>query len=162
MQDAGLLQPHEGKHDGIPVCTARSDRPCARRFGNGLARIATLASLSDGVYAALSASYTYDPNDRLKTVARSGDIQSLAGDKSGNRTSHGRAGVTQTYSTAAPSNRLASLAGGTARTLTYSALGNLSQDARSDGTRKYIYEGLNWLSERIWAAPSRARTPAIR
>ncbi|MBK6864798.1 MAG: RHS domain-containing protein [Ideonella sp.] len=95
----------------------------------------------------MNASYTYDANDRLKTVTRSADNQSLAWDKTGNRTSHSRAGVTQTYSTAATSNRLASLAGGSARTLTYSALGNLSQDARSDGTRKYTYDSLNRLSQ---------------
>ncbi|MBK6865534.1 MAG: RHS domain-containing protein [Ideonella sp.] len=161
-----------------PECSAPATT-APRLFGNGLARLATLdtgarvarlaspgvhdlnfdytatdtvASLSDSVYAALSASYTYDANDRLKTVTRSGDNQSLAWDKTGNRTSHSRAGVTQAYSTAAASNRLASLAGGTARTLTYSALGNLSQDARSDGTRKYTYDSLNRLSEVVLGA----------
>ncbi|MBE2241344.1 MAG: hypothetical protein IAE86_01190, partial [Burkholderiaceae bacterium] len=113
-----------------------TDRPFARRLGNGLERMVTLDYdgrihtltsagvhdalldydstdtldlLTDYIVPALGASFTYDATDRLKTVSRSGDAQSFAWDKVGNRTSHSRAGASNTYASAGNSNRLASI-----------------------------------------------------
>jgi hypothetical protein len=90
-----------------------TDRLHAWKFGNGLPRLVsldtdgritqlasttahslnygytssanTIEAITDNVYGVQSESIGYDQNDRVKTVTRSGDNQSIGWDTSGNR-----------------------------------------------------------------------------
>ena len=150
-----------------------TERPYARRLGNGLVRMVTLDTdarisnlsspsvhnvsfgyastdtlswLTDGIVPALNASFTYDSVDRLKSVTRSGDAQSFVWDKAGNRTSHARAGATNSYTSASGSNRLASIGGAQPRSFVYDANGNMQSDARTGQTLVYAYDAMNRLA----------------
>ncbi len=149
-----------------------TERLYAWRWGNGRARMATLdadgrvtqlaspgmhslsygyyntdtiSSITDNVYPALNASFGYDANDRLASVARTGDAQSFTWDLVGNRTSHQRAGASNSYTLEAQANRVASLSGSQPRSLLFDASGNLTSDARSDGTRTFGYDAFDRL-----------------
>jgi RHS repeat-associated protein len=151
-----------------------TDRLYGWRYGNNLARLVTLdtdgrinklaspgvhdlgfdynttdtiASVTDAKYSDLTTSYTYDKVDRLTGVTRSGDAQTFAWDKSGNRDSHTRAGVTYAYSTYSNSNRLQTWGGGgQSRALAYDGIGNVTSETRHDGNRTYGYDAFNRLS----------------
>jgi RHS repeat-associated protein len=105
----------------------------------------TIQTITDNVYPLLTSSFTYDANDRLKTVARSGDAQGFDWDTVGNRTGHQRAGVNVTINQVANTNRNFTVSAPTPRTFGYDASGNMSSDARSDGTRTFGYDTFNRL-----------------
>jgi RHS repeat-associated protein len=146
-----------------------TDRLYAWRWGNGRARLVTLdtdgrvsalsspgvhgaalayrntgtvESITDSLYAAQTTAFGYDPNDRLTAATRTVDNQTFAWDKAGNRTSHSRAGATNTYASAAGTHRLASLSGSNPRSFGYDAAGNLV----SDGSRTFEYDAFNRLT----------------
>lgn len=106
----------------------------------------TIDTLSDAVYPALNATFGYDLNDRLSSVGRSGDNQSLWWDVAGNRTSSTRQGVSLAFSVDAASNRILGSTGATARSMGYDLTGNLTSDARPDGTRTFGYDAFNRLA----------------
>ena len=68
------------------------------------------------------------------------------GPAAGNRNAQTRQGASYTYTSAATSNRLASISGSGSRSFGYDALGNLSSDARSaSSTVTFSYEAFNRL-----------------
>lgn len=99
----------------------------------------TVSALSDGVWPAQSSTFAYDGNDRLRTVARSGDNQSFEWDRVGNRTLHSRGNSTVGYTSAPGSNRLVGLNNG--RTFGHDAIGNIHSDSLS--ARVYGYDAFN-------------------
>jgi len=152
-----------------------TDRNYAWRFGNGLPRLITLdsdgrveriaspgkhdlsygfynvdtvASLSDNVFPGLSATYEYDPLERITSAKRIGDTQTFAWDHGGNRTTQSREGEgSYSFTPEHSSNRLAAWSGpGKWRSFTYSGSGNLESESRQDGVRSYTYDALNRLS----------------
>jgi RHS repeat-associated protein len=150
-----------------------TDRRYGWRFGNGLARMVTLdtdgritslaspalhgmalgynptdtiSSLTDSVVGSLNATMSYDAVDRLTSVWRSGDTQSFAWDRVGNRIDHDRQGSVHAYGMAAGSNRLASLSGPQWRSFAYDAAGNLASESRWNGARSYGYDAFDRLA----------------
>ncbi|GAB2865604.1 hypothetical protein GCM10027277_37990 [Pseudoduganella ginsengisoli] len=144
------------------------------KFGNGLPRMVTLdtdgrvsnlstpgkhgltlgynnvemmTSLTDSIYPGLSATLAYDTIDRLGSVTRTGDAQSFALDKTGNRTSHVRQGATYTYTTST-GNRLNTWSGGgQLRSFGYDAVGNVTSEAlNGGGSRSYTYDAFNRMN----------------
>jgi RHS repeat-associated protein len=141
----------------------------AWRFGNGLPRLLTLdtdgrttqlastgvhslaygytpndntvCTISDTVYPSQSETLTYDPNDRLSTVTRTGDDQGFTWNVGGNRTNASRAGQGSTYANDPSSNRILSISGYLQRTYDYDAVGNVT----SDGPRALTYDRFNRL-----------------
>lgn len=89
--------------------------------------------VTPGDYASQSQSFTYWPTRRLKTA--SGYYGTLAWlyDANGARTRENANGVASVYSYPGNSNRLTSVTpvGGTARSFTYDASGNIATDTRS-------------------------------
>jgi RHS repeat-associated protein len=108
-------------------------------------RYDTIQAITDNVYPSLTSGFTYDANDRLKTVARSGDAQGFNWDTVGNRTGHQRAGASFNISQVAATNRNAAISGSTTRSFGYDAAGNLSNDTRPDGPRLFGYDSFNRL-----------------
>jgi RHS repeat-associated protein len=106
----------------------------------------TIQTITDNVYPSLNSGFTYDANDRLKTVARSGDAQTFYWDMVGNRTGHQRAGATSAISQVAGTNRNFAIGGATARSFGYDLAGNLTSDTRPEGTRLLGYDSFNRLS----------------
>lgn len=151
-----------------------TDRLYAWRHGNGLSRLValdtdgrvsklespgvhsltyawkntgTIDSVTDAIYSAHNATYTYDPNDRLQSVARSGDAQSFGWDKVSNRTSHSRAGIGYTITPDSASNRLLGYSGGGLdRSFGHDAVGNVASETRTDGNRVYGYDGFGRMT----------------
>jgi RHS repeat-associated protein len=126
--------------------TAQLASPGVHGLAYGYFNTDTIASLTDAVYPALNASFGYDANDRLQTVARSGDGQSFGWDVADNRTSHTRAGAAATYTLAAGSNRLAAVGGAQWRSFGYDTVGNVASESRFDGSRGYGYDPFNRLA----------------
>lgn len=145
-----------------------SNVPYAWRYSNGVARIAnadgdgrvtqlqatgaqsltlgynntnTINSISDAIYGSQNSAFTYDVNDRLAAVTRSGDNQSFSYDLVGNRTAASRAGSSSTFSYGTSSNQLNSISGGTNRSLSYDASGNLT----GDSAKSFSYDGFDRL-----------------
>jgi RHS repeat-associated protein len=150
-----------------------TDRPYAWRYGNGLPRLITLDAdgridqldspgvhkldyehhhtdtlryIDDKLFPALSAALGYDPNDRIESVSRSGDVQSFRWDDVGNRELSSRAGVSLSYTMSPTSNRLASISGAQPRSFGYDPVGNISSETRWDGSRGYGYDAFNRMS----------------
>ena len=103
----------------------------------------TVQSTTDHVMPGLSTGYTYDANDRLDTVARSGDAQNFDWDAVGNRTAHSRGAQSFGLSHHAGSNTLHEVWGSTRRTPAYDAVGNIGRDQRPDGVFCYGHDGFN-------------------
>ena len=127
--------------------TAALSSPGAHNLGLGYNNTDTISGVTDHLYGALNTSLAYDANDRLTTVTRSGDNQGFVlPDKMANRQSHTRNGSTFTYGMNATSNRLDSWSGaGQSRSFGYDAVGNLTTEARHDGSRGYAHDALNRL-----------------
>ena len=127
--------------------TAALSSPGAHNLGLGYNNTDTISGVTDHLYGALNTSLAYDANDRLTTVTRSGDNQGFVlPDKMANRQSHTRNGSTFTYGMNATSNRLDSWGGaGQSRSFGYDAVGNLTTEARHDGSRGYAHDALNRL-----------------
>lgn len=145
------------------------------RFGNGLPRLSTydadgrltslyggavhglqfgytpnldtIASINDLVYGSgQSSSFSYDGEDRLTAVLRSGADQSFAPDASGNRKTHVLSGTTYSYTIDPASNRLTSVSGGSGtRSFSYDAVGNMAQNAPTGTLHSYVYDGFGRL-----------------
>jgi RHS repeat-associated protein len=105
----------------------------------------TIQTITDTVYPSLTSGFTYDANDRLKGVARSGDAQGFDWDTVGNRTGHQRAGASFAISQVANTNRNAAISGASARSFGYDAAGNMASDAGPSGTRTFGYDSFNRL-----------------
>ena len=105
----------------------------------------TISSVTDYAYPAQSASFTYDPADRLKTVVKSGDAQVFDLDQVGNRTSLQRAGLTYSYGLDPQANRVFTVIGATSRTFGYDAAGNRASDAGPGDTRTFGYDAFGRL-----------------
>jgi RHS repeat-associated protein len=103
----------------------------------------TLQSITDNVYPSLTTSFTYDGVDRVKTAARSGDVQGFDWDNVGNRTAFSRAGVGFTQTPYSNANRIQWLTGGASRSFGYDSLGNLAQDNGTLGNRTFGYDKFN-------------------
>ncbi len=102
----------------------------------------SITRITNGVNAALTQDYGYDALSRLTTATATSANQSFAYDPSGNRTSHVRNGVVDTYTVAGTSNRLLSLAGGVSTTFAYDANGNVTS---GDGN-SYTYDAFNRMA----------------
>lgn len=147
-----------------------TDQLYAWKFGNGLSRLVTqdadgrvtnlagngahnlsfgynptntIQSMTDAVVPSLNASYTYDPNDRLGTVARSGDAQTFGWDQAGNRTAHTRPGQSLTLTADSNSNTLFTISGSSNRSFGYDDAGNLGSDSGSLGNRTFGYDNFD-------------------
>ncbi|WP_158289087.1 RHS repeat-associated core domain-containing protein [Rubrivivax albus] len=107
----------------------------------------TIRSVTDSVGSSWSASYTYDDNDRLETVTRSGDNQSFGWDTAGNRTAHTRASQSFTLTPDPYANQLAAITGSSSRSLGYDDAGNLLSDVGALGNRAYVYDDFNRLAQ---------------
>lgn len=103
----------------------------------------TISSITDHALPAQSSAFTYDANDRIDLVTKSGDAQDFAWDTVGNRTGHARAGQSWSYHLQPGTNRLASLSGASARSFTPDAAGNLAADAGAFGNRVFHYDTFN-------------------
>ena len=68
----------------------------------------TISSVKNFEHPSEASTFGYDPNDRLASVARSGDPQGFSLDTTGNRTSQTRNGDSYTYALAPTSNRVSS------------------------------------------------------
>ncbi|MEO6276582.1 RHS repeat-associated core domain-containing protein [Roseateles sp.] len=152
-------------------------QPYAWRFGNGLPRLYTqdmdrrlielnggaahglqftytpnldtIASINDTAYGSgQSSSFTYDAQDRLNTVVRSGANQGFYLDGSSNRQTHNLNGSSYTYTTDPASNRLTSVTGGgPTRSFSYDPVGNMTQNAPTGVAHTYVYDGFNRLAQ---------------
>jgi RHS repeat-associated protein len=103
----------------------------------------TIQSLTDNFYSVQSASFSYDANDRLNVVTKSGANQGILWDKTGNRISHTVNGATSTYNTPLSSNRLSSISGATSRSFGYDAAGHGNIVSDSLSGRSYTYDAFN-------------------
>ncbi len=112
-------------------------------LGYGWNNTDQLTSITDHVFAAQTSSFGYDANDRLASVAKSGDGQGFTFDKVGNRTAHTRAGGSWSLGLSANANRLASISGSSARSFGYDSVGNLTSD--SQGNKAFGYDAFNRL-----------------
>jgi YD repeat-containing protein len=155
--------------------TAR--QPYAWRYGNGLPRISTqdsdrritelnggpahglqfaytpnldtIASIGDVAYGSgQSSSFSYDAQDRLNSVVRSGANQGFGLDASSNRHTHTLNGASYAYTIDPASNRLTSVTGGGAtRSFGYDAVGNMKQNAPTGVVHTYAYDAFNRLAQ---------------
>lgn len=106
----------------------------------------TISGISDWGFGIQTSSFTYDANERLKTVSRSDDSQVLDFDTASNRKTHLRNGFSYSYAMDPSSGRLAAVSGATARSYSYDSLGNLDvESGASILARKYRYDGFNRL-----------------
>ncbi len=101
----------------------------------------TVSGINDHLWPAATSTFGYDPNDRLKSVARSGDAQTFGWDQAGNRLNHSRAGMSWSFEMQPTANRPNRATGSVTRTFTYDPLGNLTID--SQGSRTYGYDAFN-------------------
>jgi RHS repeat-associated protein len=103
----------------------------------------TIQTLTDNLVSVQSASFSYDPNDRLNGMTKSGANQGILWDKTGNRTSHTVNGASSTYNTPLSSNRLSSTSGATSRSFGYDGAGRGNIVSDSMGGRSYTYDAFN-------------------
>ena len=112
----------------------------------GYSNVDTISSKTDNVYSAMTASYTYDPVDRLTAVSSSSDAQTFGYDMVGNRTAQARAG-SYGFTLDSSSNRLMAWSSPSlSRSFGYDASGNLRTESRSDGSRSYAYDVFDRLT----------------
>lgn len=102
----------------------------------------TVGSITNAIYPAQTTAFTYDANERLKTVIRTGDDHAVQWDTAGNWTSSTRAGLSSTLTPGASSNRIDTISGAVARTYQYDARGNTGNDS----VRSYTYDAFGRTS----------------
>jgi RHS repeat-associated protein len=104
----------------------------------------TIRSLINNIFNAQNAGFTYDSNDRLKSVSKIGAHQVFDWDTSGNRRIHSVNGAINSITPAITSNRLTSVTGpaGT-RTFGYDSAGHGNIVSDTLGNRIYSYDALN-------------------
>ncbi|HEV6968649.1 RHS repeat-associated core domain-containing protein [Roseateles sp.] len=109
----------------------------------------TIASITDTVYGSgQSSSLSYDAQDRLAVVLRSGADQVFGLDGSSNRKTHTLNGTNYTYVIDPASNRLMSVTGsGPTRSFGYDAMGNVTQNAPTGAVHTYVYDAFNRLAQ---------------
>jgi RHS repeat-associated protein len=127
------------------LASATGAAPLRLTFGHNNTN--TIQSVTDGVGSSWSASYTYDDNDRLATVTRSGDNQAFTWDLTGNRTAHSRASQSFSLATNTGSNQLVAITGSSSRSLGHDDAGNLVSDIGVLGNRTYVYDDFNRLAQ---------------
>jgi RHS repeat-associated protein len=120
--------------------------PGVHSLSYGFATTNTISSITDGIYPALNATFTYDPSDRLSTVTRSGDSQTFSWHAVGDRTASTRAGSSYAYAYASDANRISSISGSASRSFGYDAVGNTTSDSGSLGNRSFGYDTFNRLN----------------
>jgi RHS repeat-associated protein len=151
-----------------------TDRPYAWRYASGLPRLVSLDTdarptkfdsqgahklaftyfntntfntVTDHAYPAQSSTFTYDSNDRARTVARgNADNQTWISDTAGNRTSQVRQGINYTFTPDPASNRLQSISGGISRTFGYDDIGNLRTENRQGVSLVFGYDPFNRMN----------------
>ena len=136
----GNAQPRTFTHD--------SDARLTQLFTAGAHSLAlaynttdTIAAITDSLWPAQSASFVYDPADRVGSVVRSGDEQAITWDAAGNRNAHSRPGSSLAYAMAPGANRPDAASGSTSRSFGYDANGNLVSDTL--GSRSFAYDSFN-------------------
>lgn len=92
--------------------------------------------------------FSYFAFDRISRVVSTSDPQSFGFDHGDNRNSQVRKGVSYAYTISPQSNRLDSWSGGGQyRNFGYDAVGNVTSEARHDGTRTYAYGNFNRMDK---------------
>jgi RHS repeat-associated protein len=132
------------------LVTLDSDGRVAKMWTSGIHDVAldyttnlnSVRAATDAQYPVQSSIFGYDPNDRVNSVTKSGDNQSILWDKAGNWTSATRAGISSVASPAPGSNRLSTITGGVTRSYTYDGIGNVE----TDGLRILTYDSLDRVS----------------
>ena len=116
----------------------------AHSLGYGYNNVDAVTSITDSITTTMSSTLSYDANDRVKTQSREGQI--FDWDQAGNRISQQRLGVSYSYTRSPTSNQLSAWSGGGQfRNFSHDAMGNVSGEARHDGTRIYEYGPFNRL-----------------
>jgi RHS repeat-associated protein len=135
------------------LITLDSDGRVAQLFGGGAQNVSlgystvnNISSRSDALFPT-TATFGYDPNDRVNAISSITDPQSFGYDLVGNRNAQTRQGSTYGQVIDPASNRLVSWNGpGLNRSFGYDAAGNLKTESRSDGSRAYIYDAFDRLT----------------
>jgi RHS repeat-associated protein len=102
-----------------------------------------IVGLSNGIDNAMSQSFGYDEESRLRSVQSDADNEGLQYDLDGNRLTLIRNGVSASYATSSTSNQLTNLSGAMAASYGYSSQGNAST---INGSTVYQYNSFNRLS----------------
>ena len=107
----------------------------------------TIAAITDTVYGSgQSSTLSYDTQDRLTSVVRSGADQGFGLDLSSNRNSQTLSGTSYAYTIDPASNRLTSVSGGgVTRGFSYDAVGNVTQNTPTGVVHTYVYDTFNRL-----------------
>ena len=161
-----------------------TDGRYAWRYGNGLPRLVTqdtdgrLTQLDSGTahklgfefnttdtvwrindlnFGSQTTTHSYDAADRVTAATSTVLGGSWSWDQGGNRSTQTTTqGGSLSHSVAAGSNRLGSVSGAQWRTMGYDARGQLSTEARWDGSRSYAYDAFSRLRQATvngaWAA----------
>jgi RHS repeat-associated protein len=116
----------------------------------------TIGSITNGAVPSQSATYTYDPNDRLDLVGNSSDAHDYNWDGVGNRTWFQRGAQTFGISYHPSSNQIHTISGSSNRSLSYDGAGNLAVDAGSLGHRSFGYDAFNRLGAFYLGAAAQA------
>lgn len=106
-----------------------------------------ITKITNGANAGLTQTYGYDELSRLTSVVATGANQAFEYDKTGNRASHTWGGLTDTYATAANSNRLLGVDGSRAKSFVHNTNGNIT----SVDDAVYNYDSFNRMSSAVKA-----------
>lgn len=87
--------------------------------------------------------FSYDAADRLETVSRVGDEQSIELDATGNRRHHTRGGLPYDHSLSTVSNRLNGISGATTRTYSHDGRGNRTAEVGGGANREFAYDAFD-------------------
>ncbi|MDC6168741.1 RHS repeat-associated core domain-containing protein [Paucibacter sp. XJ19-41] len=116
----------------------------AQQLAYGWTNTDTIERIQDSIYTANSVNLGYDANDRVTTTQRSARSESFAWDDVGNRLNQNSSETGyQNHQLDGQSNRLQAVGGAQWRNFSYDAVGNLTDESRWDGTRKYWYDAFN-------------------
>ncbi len=114
-----------------------------------------ITGITDAVTPANNQTFAYSPANRLSSAAGNYGTFGWTYDGVGNRTGQTLGGVTAPYAYPTTSNRLSTI-GGTARTFTYDAAGNVATDTRAGVVNAYTYNNANRLKTVTVAANLKA------
>jgi RHS repeat-associated protein len=135
---------HDGDHQLKRLWSWGAQHQTFDHYLSGEIRKLTDQSWSGRSWPLQTSEFTFDRASRLLTVSRSGDNQSLQYDSGGNRTSHVR-GVSFSHSIDGGSNRLMAVSGGTSRTYSHDASGNLVSESGPGLSRVFVYDAFDRL-----------------
>ena len=111
----------------------------------GYSTVDTVSSITDGINANQTSTFSYNTADRLTSVTKPNDNQSFSWDSMGNRLSHTILGVNSNLVYPASSNKLQTLQTPKNRNYFYDVVGNLAQNNGSDGAQQFGYDAFNRL-----------------